>query len=231
MDYTLFENKLTKDVEDDYIAKPVNNIIKNRNELIEEITGPGSILKETESKAVIDAYWDQIEKYISEGKMYRDERITVNIGISGVFVGKRARDAEGTAKCNLNLVPNKSLKLATDKIHLNYVDPNYDRAIIDIVYDFNTDSDNDIISPNGVVEIKGRDLKIYEDVEGSGIFFINQETNEAVKVTRIRDNEPKTLLFTAPDLSAGEYSIEIRNSRHDSKKIRLGISDQKYTVK
>ncbi|MFA8451282.1 MAG: DNA-binding domain-containing protein [Bacteroidales bacterium] len=231
MEYTLFENKLTKDNEDDFIAKHVNSIIENSADLLETITGPGSILKETESKAVIEAYWKTIIKYIQKGHEYRDEWISVSLNIAGTFENKDARFDRESHEIRVGVVPNKRIKKAAREINPHYVDPDFDRAIIENIYDFASDTDNDTLSPGGVVEVKGRNLKIHEGPVGAGVFLINKESGDEVVIQKMRDNEPRTLRFVVPTLEAGTYRLEIRNSARESRKLRIGTSELEYTIR
>lgn len=62
---------LTKDNPKDKIGKVTNQKPKSFENLLDVLTGPGSILKETESRAVIDKYWEIIIQYVSEGHGYQ----------------------------------------------------------------------------------------------------------------------------------------------------------------
>ncbi|MFA8450885.1 MAG: DNA-binding domain-containing protein [Bacteroidales bacterium] len=229
MEYTLFENKLTKDIEDDYSAKHVNSIKRDRVHLVQEITGPGSILKETETNAVINAYWNQIINYIKAGEEYRDENIAVSLSISGTFIGKDARFDREDHEVNVSINPSKVLKQAARDIRPQYVDPNFERAIISNVFDWGSNSENRNLTPNGVLEVKGINMKIYEHPQ-SGVFFIDKESGEEVKVDHVRVNEPRTLQFKVPALTAGTYKLEIRNSTLNSMQLRTGGSELDFTV-
>jgi len=46
--------------------------------------------------------------------------------------------------------------------------------------------------------------------EANGVYFVNQETNERVKVSsKIPVNKPSELMVVIPALSAGTYKLEI----------------------
>ncbi|UXP31953.1 hypothetical protein N6H18_16535 [Reichenbachiella agarivorans] len=100
--YTLRENKITKDIPDDYVGVPYEVTMHTREDLVLGITGSGSILKPTESNAVIDAYWGQIAKWISEGEGYADEYLSVRFSIGGVFV--TVDDRFDTTRHSLNVI-------------------------------------------------------------------------------------------------------------------------------
>ncbi len=78
--YTLYNNHFTADNPDDRLARPVEVPVNTREDLIDDITSPGSILKPTETNAVIDNYWQRITRYISEGEAYRDDYIRTRFG-------------------------------------------------------------------------------------------------------------------------------------------------------
>ena len=86
--YSLYPNVLTTDDPDDQVARPVEVITRNLNDLVKEVTGKGSILKPTEVKAVIDAYWEAIHDFITKGEAYSDDYISIRFDISGVFQDK-----------------------------------------------------------------------------------------------------------------------------------------------
>ena len=65
--YALYPSTITKG-EDDHLAIPQGRINSNIEEIIHQITGPGSILKETECVAVIHDFFNVISGNLKEGK-------------------------------------------------------------------------------------------------------------------------------------------------------------------
>jgi hypothetical protein len=83
--------------------------------------------------------------------------------------------------------------------------------VISQVIDVKTGSMNDFITPNRNLRINGHKLKITGDSEANGISFINQDTQERVKVdaSDIVTNNPSELIVVIPDLAAGTYHVEV----------------------
>ena len=231
MDYTTIENKLTKDNPNDFMGKVVNNVIKNEDDLVIDLTKPGSILKETEVRAVKKDIWKNIIGYISEGFIYRDEYISIRLDISGVFEGEGDRFDHNRHAINLTIVPGKELKEAVKNIKPRYVKANNKLPEVEDVYDWGSNTNNNELTPGDTLEISGNELKIYTEPEGQGVFFINKSTGEETVATRLRTNEPKSLSLRVPDLEAGTYRIEIRNTTKRGKTIRTGLTPAEFTVK
>ncbi|SHK17023.1 protein of unknown function [Reichenbachiella agariperforans] len=230
LNYSLYENKLTKDVDNDYIARPVNNVIRDRQALIDVITGPGSILKPTETTASIDAYWNTIIGFIEKGENYRDDFITVKFEMGGVYITLDDRFDRDRHSLVVNLVPGSALSKAAAAVRPTYKKTQEVAPNIETVYDWASDSTNELLSSEGIVEISGEDLKLYGTHDEEGIFFINQANGSEVKAEKVRTNLPSELSLQAPVLEAGEYRMEIRNTTRKGKSLRVGIFAQKFTV-
>ncbi|GAA5023081.1 hypothetical protein GCM10011506_05680 [Marivirga lumbricoides] len=70
--------------------------------MIKAVTGPGSILKPTESNAVIDAYSAQIANWISEGEGYADEYVSIRFSRGCVFITED--DRFDSSRHSLNVI-------------------------------------------------------------------------------------------------------------------------------
>lgn len=55
-----------------------------------------------------------------------------------------------------------------------------------------------------------------------GIFFLNSEKNDVVRVTNMIRNKPSELMFFIPDQLSGIYLVEVRTVFHNSKQLRIG---------
>jgi hypothetical protein len=81
---------------------------------------------------------------------------------------------------------------------------------IDEVEDIESEGINDLLTPKHNLRISGSKIKIDGDSEANGVYFINQETKERVKVqSKMPVNKPSELLVVIPALVAGEYKLEI----------------------
>ncbi|WP_282126207.1 DNA-binding domain-containing protein [Marinifilum flexuosum] len=77
------------------------------------------------------------------------------------------------------------------------------------VIDLTTKSENGLITPEQVLQIEGKRLKIRGDDSSVGVYLLNQKSNERIKCKQVVGNEPQKLLILLPDLQAGEYLLEV----------------------
>ncbi len=231
--YTLYDNHFTEDDTEDCLARPVDVRVRTREDLIRDITGPGSILKPTESNAVIDDYWGQIAEYVREGEAYSDEYISLRYGIGGIFQNVEDRFDPVRHDVVISAVLKDPITGAAREIELLKVDVRAIVPEIDHVYDWGSDTSDEQLTPDDVLLITGHRLKLYGNAEGEeGVFFVNQNDGTVVRADQIRTNEPKTLAVRVPEvLVAGTYRLEVRNTSRNSKSLRTGIFTPVLTVK
>ncbi len=98
------------------------------------------------------------------------------------------------------------------------------------MYDWGSNTTNQVLTPNDTIEISGDNLKVYEDGSEQGVFFINNGNGAEVKAAVIRTNEPMTLSLRVPALESGQYRIEVRNIARNAKTMRIGMSPVSFTV-
>lgn len=229
--YSLYDNHFTEDDPHDRLARPVDVTLNTREDLIDEITGPGSILKPTETDAVIDNYWQTITNYIRKGEAYSDDYIRTRFAVSGVFQNDDDQFDPARHEVLVSVLPKNVITEATGDISLRKVDGRVVIPEIDGIYDWGSDTNDDILTPGDVVEIIGNNLKIHNNLEDEGVFFVNQSDDTEEKADQIRTNEPKTLTLRIPEgLAAGTYRVEVRNTRHDGETLRTGIFAPELTV-
>ncbi|MDR8393892.1 DUF4469 domain-containing protein [Aliifodinibius sp. S!AR15-10] len=229
--YSLYENTFSEDDPDDCLARPVDVAVHSIDDLIEAITGPGSILKPTETKAVIDNYWSTIASYIRQGKAYRDEYISTRFSIRGVFESEEDRFDPARHQVQVNVVIKDSITDAVSDIDLQIVDERDITPEIETVYDWGSGTNDEILTPGNVLEITGDYMKIQHNLEEEGVFFVSQDSNTEVKAEQIRDNEPKTLTLRIPEsLEAGPWRIEVRNTRYENDQLSTGLFEPVLTV-
>ena len=94
-----------------------------------------------------------------------------------------------------------------------------------------SDTHNATLTPEATLEVQGEQLKICDNLEEEGVFFVNQANDSEVKAERVRTNEPKTLTLMVPKLRAGRYRLEVRNTCYDGKILRVGVFTPMLTVK
>jgi hypothetical protein len=104
------------------------------------------------------------------------------------------------------------------------------------VTDVKSGSVNDQITPNRNLKIRGYKLKLVGDNANVGVYFVNKETTERIKVdaSDIVTNNPSELMIVIPALKAGVYMLEVTSQYTNSlllKEPRTASFDKPLTVK
>ena len=231
LDFALYSNEFTPDDPDDQLARPVNVVTRDREELVASATRKGSILKPTEVRAVIDSYWEGIADIVRAGEVYSDQFISTRFDISGVFRDQDDRFDPSRHTLTVTVKVKEAVTSAAAEVALRKVDARTTQPVIKSVYDWGSDTHNATLTPEATLEVQGEQLRMYGNLEEEGVFFVNQANDSEVKAERVRTNEPKTLTLMVPKLRAGRYRLEVRNTRHDGKTLRIGVFTPVLTVK
>ena len=99
-----------------------------------------------------------------------------------------------------------------------------------------TGSENDLLTPNRNLKIKGYKLKLAGENPAVGVYFVNEATAERTKVdaSDIVTNNPSELVIVIPTLAAGKYTLEVTSQFGGSfilKEPRTSVLDKILTVK
>jgi hypothetical protein len=65
------------------------------------------------------------------------------------------------------------------------------------------------LSAGGMPGIAGSRLKVFPDLPGDGVYFVNADGGE-YKVTTLVENKPARLIVMLPSLPPGAYTLEVR---------------------
>ncbi len=230
INYVLHPNLMTPDP-DDCKATVVNRTTYSIDDVVKQITNEGSILKQTECYAVIDAFFRKLGLNLAEGISFRSEYFSLGIEISGVFTNDKDKFDVNRHMIYPNLNPGKPWKesLAEAKLEKVFAEENKPRP--ENIIDLKSKTSDQTLSPGGMAELQGLMLKIDETAADEGIFIVSENGGGETKVNYLYMNYPKSLQFEIPEsIIAGTYKIEVRNRAHNGKGLRIGRLDQTLNV-
>ncbi len=103
------------------------------------------------------------------------------------------------------------------------------------VTDIKTGSVNDQLTPGRNLRIDGHKLKVAGDDGNTGIFFVNQSSEEETRVdaSDLVINNPSELLIIIPELGAGTYKLKVSTQFSRGfllKEPRMVLFDKDLTV-
>jgi hypothetical protein len=213
---------------DDYMAVVSNVVYKSEDDIIKQITGPGSILKPTECVAVISAYWGAITENLKEGTGFTSDYVNVTPAAGGVFYSEDESFDDKKHWKDVNLTAGSILRKSS--VEMKVVTKRAVAAIpvVRSYFDIRTQSWNQNITPGFMADILGDLLKI--EGTNAGVFFVNVSSGAQVAAERIHVNEPKKLTILIPQLPVGSYRLEVRSHIRGGKELRTGLLNAVLTV-
>jgi hypothetical protein len=228
--YALHQNPILKNPAN-CRAIIVNRTTNSIEDIVNQITSEGSILKETECVAVINSFLKRISHNLSEGVFFQSEYFSVAAEISGVFTDENDKFDISRHALYTNLKPGKTWKASLDKVQLEKLSPKETGPKPEMMIDMRTKARASSVLPGSMVEIKGQRLKVDETAVDEGVFFISQNGDSETKVDFIYQNYPKSLQFAIPEnMDKGVYVVEVRKRGQNCKSLKTGQLKQSIVI-
>jgi len=205
--YSLQENLLTERP-DDYSAQTVVEGSYDKEAIISLMLQRGTLVTRTDMLAVLNLFEEVITSLIQNGSTINLPLFNTSFSISGVFEGPMDVFDGGRHKLNVNLSKGVLLRDAETKVKFEKTNAIAPTPSIQEVKDVVSGKTNEILTPGGVVQLWGSNLKIVGDNEDVGLWFV-PKTGEAIKATVLVTNKPASVIAMIPELAKGEYSVKV----------------------
>lgn len=205
--YSLSENLLT-DRPDDYAAQTHSVDTYDKSKFITRLLGKGTLVTKTDVVAVFDAMESTILEILKEGSTLKLPFFNTSFSISGVFEGPLDSFDSNRHKLNINITKGSLLRQAESAIAFEKTTSVAPAPQIQEVKDTISGTFNEELTPNGVVEIRGNNLKIDGDHADCGLWFV-PDTGTPVKADVFVQNKPSLVIAMIPALSTGNYQVKI----------------------
>lgn len=229
--YALFKNPLKPGTEE-AVAVVQERQTYTVQQVISQLTAEGSILKDVETQAVLQAFFKRLVRNMAEGIGFQSPYFSLNPSIQGVFSSDDDSYDASRHQVAVNLNPGPALRGVTPGLSLQKVAGQLRQPFLKSLYDKQTDTYNEMITAGDTAVIKGEKLKIYNEANPEeGIFFVNISDAEVLRVDKLYTNTNSTLDFRVPDLPSGNYRVEVRSSLYQGgKSTRTGALNQVVEV-
>jgi len=204
--YTLIKNILT-DQPNDYSALTYAKESYNKTKFIKRLLGKGTLLTETDAVAALNAIENTIIEIIEEGSILNLPLFNTSFSISGNFNGPLDSFDSNRHKLNINLSKGTLLRAAEKRVAIEKINKNLPQPNILEVKDSISSKKNEILTPGGIIEVRGNHIKISGDDPACGLWFVGNNTG--VKACTFSENKPSTLIAMIPALDKGEYQLKI----------------------
>jgi len=226
--YALYPNPL----KENYKAQAQNIETYSLDDVVNQITREGSILKPTECYAVLHAFFDQLATNLQKGIGFQSDYLRLMPGIKGAFETSEDSFDPKKHKTVANISAGKTLKKAASTMETKKMTATPPKtAHIKQVQSLVSNTQPPEIAVGRPLEIKGELLKIDPEQPDEGVFLILTTTQQAIPLTSIYRNYPSVIQCMTPKtLPAGQYYLEIRNRPFKTKALRKARFPQRLLV-
>ncbi len=231
----LYDNALTSDP-DDYVARVNSERSLSSEEICESaVSRGGADISQASMLHGTNLFFKEMAYQLCNGYSVNTGYFTATPLIRGVFNSPDDTfDPERhTILFQFNQGDTLRNELSTIEVQIMGV---ADTGLgISQVTDMKTGSVNDQLTPGRNLRIDGHKLKVAGENENTGIFFINQSSEEETKVdaSDLIINNPSELLIIIPELGAGTYKLKVSTQYAKGqflKEPRTAIFDKELTV-
>ncbi len=206
--YYLQPNPITPDP-NDQSARVVSNKVHDSESILKEMLKRGSTITEADIRAVLNVFFTVVSEEVADGNSVNLPLVNIRAGITGVFAN--ATDSFDPSrhikKANLSAgtdLLRKMNEAKVEKINVSTAAP----ALIAYT-DVHSQTTNSLLTPGGIGQIVGEELKFNPGNATEGIFFIAAD-NTATPAPIIASRTEGKIVFSIPALSSGDYTLEVR---------------------
>jgi nucleoid DNA-binding protein len=233
----LYDNALT-DNPNDYIARVVSEKSLNVRDIAQStmIRGGANVSADSIEHAV-NLFLKEMSYCLCDGFSINTGYFTAQASLKGVFHSANEEFNREKHSVSFDFHQGSLLRKELENVEIDIVGLADASCSITQVIDVKTGSINEFLTPNRNLKISGSKIKIAGDKESNGVYFVNQETNERIKVdtSDIVTNNPSKLIVVIPALSAGSYQLEVATQFSGSggitiKEARSAMFDKPLTV-
>ena len=205
--YSLVENQLTERP-DDYSAQTHSVSSLDKEAIIIRMLHRGTLLTRTDILAVLNGFEETITDALLEGNSVNLPLFNTSFSISGVFESP-LDNFDGTRhKLNINLTKGILLREAEQKVKFEKTNTPLPLPQIQEIKDSVSGLVNERLTAQGVIELRGYNLKIEGDDTSCGLWFI-KENGAETKAEIMVENKPSKIIAMIPALPPAQYQIKV----------------------
>jgi hypothetical protein len=205
-------NRLTKDVDNDYIAEVSTNNKTLRNaDIAQRIVKGRSELRSETIESILSERDQIVLEALQEGTAVQDGCSHISPRVLGAWIGAEHKFDAKVNRMSLDMTPSAEMREALSYVGVEVLGVKDSGAYIGLVTDLSTGATDNTITANEDIQIDGDKIKIApEDTAGLGIFFVDEDGMETPVTHRLAMNTPKRIIARVPALEGEKYTLIIR---------------------
>ena len=205
--YSLTRNLLT-DEAGNYTAKAQSSGSYDKEAIIANMLWRGSLLTRTDILAVLNGFEESIANIIHDGGTVNTPLFNTSFSISGVFEGAVDNFDLKRHKVNVKFIKGILIRNAEAKVIPEKTSAIAPQLQILEVKDSVSGKVNERLTPGGVLQVWGNNIKIAGEHPDCGVYFVH-ESGDTLKTQVIAQNKPKSFIVLIPMLSVGIYTLKV----------------------
>jgi hypothetical protein len=208
----LYDNALTKETPNDFVARVSSERSLSVKDICESAASRGGAdIPAASMEHAVQLFLKEMGYRLCDGFSVNTGWFTANTHIKGVFDSPAEMFNPEKHTVLFEFHQGSLLRKELEMVTVEILGTAETGIVIAQVTDVKTGSVNDLLTPNRNLRISGHKLKIAGSDDANGVYFINQSTQEHVKVdaTDIVTNNPSELVIVTPALAAGTYKLEV----------------------
>ena len=208
-------------------VKPVSAL--SLEDIVNRMLMQGSTITRADVKAVLELYFATIEDCVLDGHSVNLPMCNYSAKIKGEFdsIGEGFNHIKHTVVANTS-PGTRFKKIIKSRAHIQKKYSLLPTPLPLDLTDFASKTKNQILTPGNLGHLVGSKLKIDETDPLQGVFLI-AENNSEIRANTYAVNTAGKLTFLIPQLTPGEYRLEVRK-RFRKSGIRNGKLDSSLTV-
>jgi hypothetical protein len=227
--YYLVECPITPDP-NDRRAQVIGYEIVTEKELFEYMTRIGAAITPAEARANYEEIINTFEYFLKQGYGINTEFIHIRPVIPGLFKNDEDRFDYERHKIKFSTQLGKRYNRTADDVKVEKVEATNNLPLPVTFEDIASATVNNMMTPNGVVSLRGIRLNFNQEDPLQGVFLIDSRKNE-YRVERIISHNGTHIVFQLPkELMPEEYTLEIRMLPRGNKTIKKGTLTERLTV-
>ena len=207
LQYSLLENLLTERP-DDYSAQTHSIATLDKEAVINRMLNKGTLLTRTDILAVLNGFEETVSEALLEGYSLALPLFNTSFSISGVFEGPLDTFDGNRHKLNINLTKGTLLRKTEKEVRFEKTNPASALPNIQEIKDSVSGTVNEKLTRNGVMEVRGYNLKVDGPDPACGLWFVAEDGAET-KAAILVENKPSRIIAIIPDLPAGNWQVKV----------------------
>lgn len=211
INYSIKENRMRSPESPLFLACVHRSKRVTQDELVQLMVERNTMMSGEDIRAVLGLLQQVVTSQLLRGNSVSTDLFFARVSIKGTFESTESEFDRAKQRVVPCLSPSSRLAKSIVPAQVEKIRDTKPCPVIDSLLDYKTGTQNTSVSSGFTAEVKGVNFNF--ENEHQGLYFVNIETGDEVKVTRYIKSSSTGLVFTVPEFTAtGFYTLEARSA-------------------